>query len=367
MSRIILNNISWNRPDGSSLFQNISGAFSKERTGLTGNNGIGKTTIVKIICGILSPSSGTVLTEGSVKYLPQDISLFDRMMVAEVIDRKRKYFSYKNILNGNGSPEDLENLNDDWEIESKIVNALSLTGINYIHPERLFSSLSGGEKVKCVLASLFFEKTDFVIMDEPTNHLDALGRNLVYDFVSSWQSGLIVISHDRTLLRLMDSIMELSSLGLKLYGGNYDFYLEQKEVERNAALNSLRNAEIELKKSIVEKSKSISKQEKRIRAAEKSAPKKNIPTIAINKLRGSGEQTLKKIKEIHEKRKRQPSGRIMAMKQSTDNIGMSSQGRQQGGEQTAGKPQPVQVEEKIGRNDPCPCGSGKKYKHCHGR
>ncbi len=71
--------------------------------------------------------------------------------------------------------------------------------------------------------------------------------------------------------------------------------------------------------------------------------------------------------EIHEKRKRQPSGRIMAMKQSTDNIGMSSQGRQQGGGQSAGKPQPVQVEEKIGRNDPCPCGSGKKYKHCHGR
>ncbi len=71
--------------------------------------------------------------------------------------------------------------------------------------------------------------------------------------------------------------------------------------------------------------------------------------------------------EIREKRKRQPSGRIMAMKQSTDNIGMSSQGRQQSSGQAAGKPQPVQVEEKIGRNDPCPCGSGKKYKHCHGR
>ena len=70
--------------------------------------------------------------------------------------------------------------------------------------------------------------------------------------------------------------------------------------------------------------------------------------------------------EIQEK-KRRPSGRIMAMKQSTDNIGMSRQERAQGGEQVAGKPQPVQVQEKIGRNDPCPCGSGKKYKHCHGR
>ena len=70
--------------------------------------------------------------------------------------------------------------------------------------------------------------------------------------------------------------------------------------------------------------------------------------------------------EIQRQRKKS-AGRIMAMKESTDNIGMSNQERQRGGEQVAGKPQPVQVQEKIGRNDPCPCGSGKKYKHCHGR
>ena len=70
--------------------------------------------------------------------------------------------------------------------------------------------------------------------------------------------------------------------------------------------------------------------------------------------------------EIQRQRKKS-TGRIRAMKQSTDNIGMSSQERERGGEQVAGKQQPVQVQEKIGRNDPCPCGSGKKYKHCHGR
>ncbi|MGA7839021.1 MAG: preprotein translocase subunit SecA [Ignavibacteriaceae bacterium] len=69
--------------------------------------------------------------------------------------------------------------------------------------------------------------------------------------------------------------------------------------------------------------------------------------------------------EVQEKR-RKPA-RMTASKQSTENIGMSGQQQQDGGEQVAGKPQPIQVEEKIGRNDPCPCGSGKKYKHCHGR
>ena len=71
--------------------------------------------------------------------------------------------------------------------------------------------------------------------------------------------------------------------------------------------------------------------------------------------------------EVQTKRKRQPIARFKEIKQSTSNIGISSAARSRGDEQTAGKPQPVQVAEKIGRNDPCPCGSGKKYKHCHGR
>ncbi len=72
--------------------------------------------------------------------------------------------------------------------------------------------------------------------------------------------------------------------------------------------------------------------------------------------------------EVQTKRRRQPAARFREIKQSTDNIGMSgSSGGDGGGEQVAGKPQPVQVAEKIGRNDPCPCGSGKKYKHCHGK
>jgi len=71
--------------------------------------------------------------------------------------------------------------------------------------------------------------------------------------------------------------------------------------------------------------------------------------------------------EIQTKRRRQPIARFKEIKQSTSNIGLSSAARSEGGEQTAGKPQPVQVAEKVGRNDPCPCGSGKKYKHCHGK
>ena len=68
-----------------------------------------------------------------------------------------------------------------------------------------------------------------------------------------------------------------------------------------------------------------------------------------------------------QRRRRQPSSRILETKQNTTNIGLSSATGTSGGEQRAGKPQPVQVGEKVGRNDPCPCGSGKKYKHCHGR
>ena len=71
--------------------------------------------------------------------------------------------------------------------------------------------------------------------------------------------------------------------------------------------------------------------------------------------------------EIQERRKKQSPGRMTELKESTDNIGLSTGGAQSQTENIAGKQKPIKVEEKIGRNDPCPCGSGKKYKHCHGR
>lgn len=104
---------------------------------------------------------------------------------------------------------------------------------------------------------------------------------------------------DRTLLRLMKIIVELSSVGVKTYGGNYDYYLQQKKMEDEAVQREIRNITVELKKSIEKKNRVIQRQQKRNINGEKKSEKSNLPKIMANQLKGSGEKTLKKLKEIH--------------------------------------------------------------------
>lgn len=310
MSRVILNNISWITPGGTKIFENLSANFNSEITSLVGNNGLGKSTIARIICGELSPSSGTIQVEGKVKYFPQNQESFKGKPVYYALGVEEKYEAYKNILTGAGTAENYLQLNDDWSIAERINKALKEAGIEYIDPERNFDSLSGGEKIRAVIASLYVDNYDFIILDEPTNHLDLEGRRLILELVKNFGKGVILISHDRELLQLACKTIELSNLGLTTYGGNYDFYCGQKEIENKAVQNEIRSVSTDLKKSILEKRNTVAKQEKRVRVAEKNAVTANIAPIALHKRRGAGEQTLKKLRDIHDKRIEQSENKL---------------------------------------------------------
>ncbi|MFO7447826.1 MAG: ABC-F family ATP-binding cassette domain-containing protein [Ignavibacteriaceae bacterium] len=302
MSTVTLNKLTVTNPDGSTLFRDISVSFGNEKTGLVGNNGSGKSTIAKIIAGIKKPSEGKVISEGKVSYLPQDLSPLNHLPVIDIFSLKEKYTAFKRINSGRGTPDDLIILDNDWSIEDRIFSSMEQTGIKYISPERIFSSLSGGEKVRCLFASLLVQNPSFIILDEPTNHLDFSARKIIYNFVNEWKKGMLVISHDRTMLRQMDKIAELSPLGLKLYGGNFDFYMSMKKLEDEAAEKKFQSAEVSLKKDIKELEKAVARQVKRTKTAAKNTPGSGIPKILLNAKKGRGENTLKKLKDIHNKR-----------------------------------------------------------------
>jgi len=310
MSRVILNKISWITPEGKEIFHNLSACFNSEITSLTGNNGLGKSTIAKIICGELKPSSGFVETTGKVKYLPQDHSIFLDKPVYSVLGAAEKFKAYRNIISGNGNEKDYADLADDWSIAERINSALFKGGIEHINPDRNYGSLNGGEKIKALIASFYLEDYDFIILDEPTNHLDSDGRKLIYELVQKFGKGIILISHDRELLNYASKTIELSNIGLTSYGGNYDFYEMQRDLEKESALSEIKSAGTALKKNLAEKRRSAEKQEKRIAAAEKKTPDLCLPKSVVNKRRGAGEITLKKLKEIQEKRIEKSRGKL---------------------------------------------------------
>src|SRR5690606_20060974 len=107
----------------------------------------------------------------------------------------------------------------DWTLPQRIETALSDMGLPGHAPSRTLSNLSGGQRTRVALAALVLAQPDLILLDEPTNNLDAEGRAAVIALLHRWRGAAIVVSHDRALLREMDAIVELTSLGATLYGG----------------------------------------------------------------------------------------------------------------------------------------------------
>ena len=238
---VTLDSLSAATPEGRGLFDNLTLAFGAERTGLVGRNGVGKTTLIRLILGEATPAGGSVSVRGRVGVLRQAIvpppgaTVADLMGVADGLKRLRR------VEAGEGSEDDLADA--DWGLESRLEAALADVGLAGLWLDRPAASLSGGQVIRAALAGLMAAEPDLLLLDEPTNNLDAEARDLVAQAVGRWKGGAIVVSHDRALLRRMDRIVELTSLGAQVYGGGYDLYAERKAAEEQAAARALADAE----------------------------------------------------------------------------------------------------------------------------
>jgi len=218
------------------LFNNLTISFGKEKTGLIGRNGTGKSTLIKLLMGFLKPDAGSVYRNCKIGYLPQDFITYSYQSIADVLGIKRKLCSLERIESGDGSVHDYDIVGDDWDVVSRTEALFAKLGLSHLNLHRKMGSLSGGETTRVVFASLFLSRPDFLILDEPTNNLDRDSRQALYDLITEFKGGILVVSHDRKLLSLMDQIVELTSLGVKTYGGNYEQYVAQKESEQQAQI-----------------------------------------------------------------------------------------------------------------------------------
>jgi len=294
-------NLGYHLPDGSTLFKSLTFSFGTLRTGLVGANGIGKTTLLEILAGRRSASTGILTSVGRVSYMPQQIAFDSSATVAEAIRLAETLAAYRRAIVGEALLEDFELLGDRWDLSERIEQAFSRLGIAQIDVDRPIGSLSGGELTRVRIAGLLLEEPDFLILDEPTNHLDLSAREFVYGMVANWKRGLIVVSHDRRLLSLVDQITELSSAGLKFYGGNFDFYLGQRDNERAAAEQTLAGAEQRLKeaKRIAQLAKERQQRRQSI-AKRNSATKGGLPSIVVGNLQRAAENSSGRLKGRHE-------------------------------------------------------------------
>jgi ATPase subunit of ABC transporter with duplicated ATPase domains len=274
-----LDRVAARTPDGSTLFDNLSLTFGRERTGVVGRNGAGKTTLLRLIAGLSEPAEGAVARVGRIGWLEQRREPAPDETVVEALGVAEPLAVVARVLAGKGSEDDLAEA--DWTLDERVAAALHETGLDGLDLRRATASLSGGEQTRLGLAALLLAQPDLLVLDEPTNHLDAEGRAIVAGVLARWKGGAVVVSHDRGLLRAMDRIVELSSLGAAIYGGDYDLYAERKATERAAAARGLEVAERETGRVAREGQVALEKKARRDRAGRAFAAKKSEPKIVL--------------------------------------------------------------------------------------
>ncbi len=297
---VTLQNISYTHPNKNLLFSNINLTVNHhEKIALIGNNGAGKSTLLKLIAKELQPSNGQIIVESDPYFVPQIFGQFNHLTIAEALKIDKKLNALKEILKGNTTEENFSVLNDDWTIEERCNNALQdwqLTGLDL---SQKMETLSGGQKTKVFLAGISIHQPELILLDEPSNHLDLASRQLLYDYIQTTKSTLIVVSHDRKLLNLLDTVCELSKHGIKIYSGNFEFYKTQKQIENNALNQDIQSKEKALRKAKEKERETLERQQKLDSRGKSKQEKSGVARIMINTLRNSAENSTSKLKTVH--------------------------------------------------------------------
>lgn len=298
---ISVQQLSYIHADKEPLFQNINLTVNKgEQVSLVGNNGSGKSTLLRIIEGGLKPVSGEVVCSSQPYYVPQHFGQYDQLTVMQALQVESKIKALLAIIAGDASAGNFTALDDDWNIEERCLAALSFWGLQHIRLDQPMCTLSGGEKTKVFLSGLQIHSPEIILMDEPTNHLDTGSRNKLYGFIESSRATMLIVSHDRTLLNLLPYTCELDRSTISLYGGNYEFYKEQKEQALAALQNQLSEKEKELRLAKKIAREALERKNKSSSRGEKSAVKKGIPRIMMGAMKEGAENSTVKLKNVHD-------------------------------------------------------------------
>lgn len=298
---ISVQQLSYIHADKEPLFQNINLTVNKgEQVSLVGNNGSGKSTLLRIIEGGLKPVSGEVVCSSQPYYVPQHFGQYDQLTVMQALQVESKIKALQAIIAGDASAGNFTALDDDWNIEERCLAALSFWGLQHIRLDQPMCTLSGGEKTKVFLSGLQIHSPEIILMDEPTNHLDTGSRNKLYGFIESSRATMLIVSHDRTLLNLLPYTCELDRSTISLYGGNYEFYKEQKEQALAALQNQLSEKEKELRLAKKIAREALERKNKSSSRGEKSAVKKGIPRIMMGAMKEGAENSTVKLKNVHD-------------------------------------------------------------------
>ncbi|WP_299006192.1 ATP-binding cassette domain-containing protein [uncultured Shewanella sp.] len=275
--------LSYQFENGNYIFSNISCSLQARLTGLIGRNGSGKSILTELLSLQRSPTSGSVNLNTQVhcyhQFALNDIA--PQLTIAQYLNVESILNALNKVKQGHSENKWFDIIADNWLLEdelSQLLRQLKLPN----NPHMLCSHLSGGQLSCLRLWKLFQSDAGLLILDEPSNHLDSSAKKWLIKQLHLFTGSILLISHDLLLLREMEHIWELNSLGLKAYGGNFDFYCKQKKQQQESVERQLFNIRKQQQQLQAQHQFNKEKADKRAIMGKKIRQKGSQPKMLLN-------------------------------------------------------------------------------------
>ncbi|CAN5712024.1 ABC-F family ATP-binding cassette domain-containing protein [soil metagenome] len=297
-----LADVTFTWPDGTRVLAGLDLLVPPGRSALVGVNGSGKSTVLRLLAGELTATSGHVSVSGEVGYLPQDLTSIPGRGVADFLGVDGILQAVRAIEAGSVDPAHYDTVGDQWDVEERAVASLSRLGLPADALGRDLGELSGGEVVQLGLARLLLQRPAILLLDEPTNNLDADARELLVDVVASRSGSLLVVSHDRYLLEHVDRIGDLRDGSVRWYGGGYTAYVEQVTAEQEAAERATTAARSDVRRQRADRQEAERVLAQRRRQGVRNAARTNMGKGAQHFWQNRSEKHAASYRRIHDDR-----------------------------------------------------------------
>ncbi|APA66541.1 ATP-binding cassette domain-containing protein [Janthinobacterium sp. 1_2014MBL_MicDiv] len=277
-----LDRLSFALPDGRALFSDLQFTFAPQRIGLVGDNGVGKSVLARLLAGLEQPTSGAVRGDGTLHCVAQELDPQRYPTVAALAGMDGLLAALERIAAGSVDADDYALVGERWDAPAKLRQALDEIDLPHVEAGTPTASLSGGERQRIALRGAWLSQADWLLLDEPSNHLDARQRARLVAQIARWPRGLLLVSHDRGLLQHVDAIVELSSLGLRSYGGNYAFYAQQRAQEQAGFVAALQAEKAGARRGQREAQQQAERQQRRVGRGEREGREGNQSKLLLD-------------------------------------------------------------------------------------
>lgn len=322
-SWLVATNLHYALPNGRELYRGLELSLDSGITALIGENGAGKTTLAAQLAGVIpADSSIYIQRHGRIGYLQQQtIRPEPGARLVDFLGCSSLFAALRRIENGEGEFADFEIAEGNWDHPAQLATLLSNLGLAFLEPFTLINKLSGGELARLALLRVLYHDPDHLILDEPGNHLDREGRARLIDLLRDFPGGILLISHDRQMLELADTLLDLGPWGVRSFSGRYAEYREQRKALLEKQQRDIEMEQRRLQQQRREAQRDLEKHQRRAAKGKAARRSRSQSTLILNLQEERSERTQRRLRHKAEDRLQRANERLASAEAKKDETG----------------------------------------------